>query len=174
MKNMRYRQYQKRDFHALSALYRNFYNEMREWQGWSQVKLDEKEAEETARGSLDANSVIFVAEDNKKLIGFGRVQFWDGAYSIREVFVEKPFRRKGIGSKLLENCENLVQQNGETSVYLTVEPKHSVSIEYLIHNGYDTLNMLELRKDPARSNFPERQHNVDILGHRLRLLKRNI
>jgi GNAT superfamily N-acetyltransferase len=173
MKNMRYREYQKRDFHALSSLYRSFYNEMREWQGWSKSKLDEKEAEETARESLDKNSVIFVAEDNQKLVGFARVQLWDGAYFVREVFVEKPFRRSGVGSKLLETCENLVRRKGETSVYLTVEPKHAVSIEYLIHNGYDTLNMLELRKDFANGELAERQDTIDVLGHRLRLLKRN-
>jgi ribosomal protein S18 acetylase RimI-like enzyme len=171
---MRYKEYQKRDFHALSSLYRSFYNEMRERQGWTELKLDEKQAEETAKQSLDNNSVIFVALDHEKLIGFARVQLWDGAYFVREVFVEKPFRRKSVGSKLLAKCENLVQQNGETSIYLTVEPKHSASIEYLIHNGYDTLNMLELRKDLANDNRPARQGKIDVLGHRLRLLKWNV
>jgi GNAT superfamily N-acetyltransferase len=174
MRNIRCREYEEYDFQALSSLYRSFYNEMRDWQGWSNLKLDEKEAEETARESLDNNSVVFVAEDNEKLVGFARVQFWDGAYLVREVFVEQPFRRKSIGSKLLESCENLVRQKGETSVYLTVEPKHSVSIEYLIHNGYDTLNMLELCKDLLKSDYPERQGSVEVLGHRLRLVKRNI
>jgi GNAT superfamily N-acetyltransferase len=174
MRNIRYREYEKRDFHALSSLYRGFYNEMRDWQGWSKLKLDEKGAEGTARESLGNNSVVFVAEDNEKLVGFARVQFWDGAYFVREVFVEQLFRRRGIGSKLLASCENLVRQKGETSVYLTVEPKHSVSIEYLIYNGYDTLNMLELRKDLLKGDSPERQGNVNVLGHRLPLLKRNI
>jgi GNAT superfamily N-acetyltransferase len=174
MQNMRCREYRDRDFKALSSLCGSFYNEMRERQGWSKLKLNEKEAEETTRESLENNSVIFVAEDHEKLIGFARVQLWDGAYFVREVFVEKPFRRRGIGSKLLASCEKLVRQNSETSIYLTVEPKHSVSIEYLIHNGYDTLNMLELRKDLAKDDFPERQGNVEVLGHRLQLLKWNI
>jgi GNAT superfamily N-acetyltransferase len=117
--------------------------------------------------------MIFVAENHRKLIGFARVQFWEGAYFVREVFVEKPLRRKGIGSKLLANCEEYVLKNGETSIYLAVEPKHSVSIEYLIKNGYDTLNMLELRKDFAEDGSPERQDSVEILGHKLRLLGRN-
>lgn len=170
---MRVREYREGDFPALSRLYRSFYNEMRERQGWSKLKL-EKEAEETAKESLDIRSVVLVAVDHEKLIGFARVQFWDGAYFVREVFVGKPFRRKGIGSKLLASCENLVREKGETSVYLTVEPKHSVSIEYLIHNGYDTLNMLELRKDLRKDDFPERQGDVDVLGHRLRLLRWNV
>ena len=138
------------------------------------MKLDDKQAEETTKQSLNNNSVIFVARDHEKLIGFAKVQLWDGAYFVREVFVEKPFRRKSVGSKLLARCEHLAQRNGETSIYLTVEPKHSASIQYLICNGYDTLNMLELRKDLAKENRPARQGKIDVLGHRLRLLKWNV
>ena len=92
-----------------------------------------------------------------KIVGFARVQLWDGAHFLREIFVAKPLRRKGVGSRLLAICEDLVRKNGETSIYLTVEPKHSVSLNFLIHNGYDTLNMLELRKDFVQTGFPERQ-----------------
>jgi len=168
------RKFQESDFHDLSSFYRDFYNELRDSQGWEGLKLDEKEGDKVARESLDNSSVIFVAENHKNLVGFARVQFWDGAYFVREVFVVKPLRRKGIGSKLLANCEEFVLKNGETSIYLAVEPKHSVSIEYLIKNGYDTLNMLELRKDFAQDDSPERQDSVEILGHKLRLLRRNI
>jgi len=170
---MRYREYRKSDFNALSSLYRSFYNEMRERQGWTWLKLDEKQAEETAKQSLENNSCIFVALDHQQLVGFVRVQLWDGAYFVREVFVEKPFRRRNVGSRLLRKCENLVQQKGETSLYLTVEPKHAVSIKYLIHNGYDTLNMLELRKDLGKDDLPARQGEIDVLGHKLQLLKWN-
>jgi len=168
------RRFQESDFHDLSTFYRDFFNELRDSQGRERVKLDEKEADKIARESLEGNSLIFVAENHRKLVGFARIQFWDGAYFVREVFVEKTLRRKGVGSKLLASCEEFVLKNGETSIYLTVEPKHSVSIEYLIHNGYDTLNMLELRKDLAADCSPERQDKVEILGHKLRLLKRNI
>ena len=168
------RRYQESDFSDLSSFYKVFFNEMRDWQGWEGLKIGKKEGDEVARESLDSKSMIFVAENRGKLVGFARVQLWDGAYFVREVFVEKPFRRKGVGSKLLANCEEFALENGETSIYLTVEPKHSVSIEYLVRNGYDTLNMLELRKDLVVDGSSERKGSVDILGHELRLLKRNI
>ncbi|MFQ6068631.1 MAG: GNAT family N-acetyltransferase [Candidatus Bathyarchaeia archaeon] len=171
---MNIRRYQNRDFNDLACLYKAFFNEMREWQGWGQLKLDEKEAVETAKESLEENSWVFVAEDSGKLVGFARVQLWDGAYFVREVFVAKSFRRKGVGSKLLAKCEDFVRRRGETSIYLSVEPKHSASLNFLIHNGYDTLNMLELRKDFVQTDFLERQGEVEILGHKLRLLKRKI
>jgi len=166
------REYREKNFTDLTHLYRDFFNEMREWQGWEQLRLDEKEAEKTAKESQDKNSYIFVAVDSGRLVGFSRIQFWDGAYFIREVFIAKPFRRRGLGSKLLEKCEDLVRKKGETSIYLSVEPKHSVSINFLIHNGYDTLNMFELRKDFTQTSLLERQGEVEILGHKLRLLKR--
>ncbi|MDH5482710.1 MAG: GNAT family N-acetyltransferase [Candidatus Bathyarchaeota archaeon] len=167
------RRFQASDFDHLSSLYMDFYNELRESQG-QRSRLDKKEADRVARESLEGKSYVFLAENHRELVGFARVQFWEGAYFVREVFVKKPFRRNGLGSKLLTSCEDLVLKNGETSIYLTVEPKHSVSIKYLIHNGYDTLNMLELRKDLTMNDFPERQDTVEILGHKLRLLKRGV
>ena len=166
------REYADSDFYRLIKLYKDFFNEMRVWQGWEQLKLDDREAEEITRESLDKDSWVFVAVESGKLIGFARVQLWDGAYFIREVFVAKAFRRKSLGSELLTKCECLVKEKGETSLYLSVEPKHSVSLKFLIHNNYDTLNMLELRKDIIKTKFVERQGEIEILGHRLYLLKR--
>jgi ribosomal protein S18 acetylase RimI-like enzyme len=77
---------------------------MREWQGWEQLKLSDKEAAETAKESLDKCSWVFIAEDSGKLAGFSRVQLWEGAYFIREIYVTKPFRRQGVGSRLLARC----------------------------------------------------------------------
>jgi GNAT superfamily N-acetyltransferase len=168
------RAYQESDFKELAGLYRDFFNEMRDWQGWEQLKLDKKEATETAAESLGSNSRVFVAEDRKKLIGFARVQLWDGAYFVREVFVARPYRMTGVGTELLKTCEDWVRKEGETSIYLTVEPKHSVSLQFLIRNGYDTLNMLELRKELVETDFPERAGQIEILNHKLRLLKRRL
>lgn len=166
------RRYEERDFIDLTRLYRDFYGELRDWQEWAQCGLDDKEAEEITREILDSNSVIFVAENCGELVGFTRIQIWDGAYFVREVFIDKEFRRRGIGSGLLTICEDHVRENGETSIFLTVEPTHSISIKYLISNGYDTLNMLELRKDLTEKGTLERQNSVEILGHEFQLLKR--
>lgn len=169
---MKIRRYQDGDLNNLAELYRDFFDEMREWQGWEKLKLNHEEAVETAKDSLKDTSWVFVAENKGKLIGFSRLQFWDGAYFVREGYVAQGWRRKGVGSKLLSSCENLVHKKGEASIYLTVEPKLHKSLKFLIHNGYDTLNMLELRKDFDETDMVKRQGEVEILGHRLRLLKR--
>jgi len=167
---MKIRLCQNSDFNNLATLYREFFNEMRERQGLQELKLSHEEAAETARDSLKDNSWIFVAEDRGELIGFVRLQLWDRAYFVREVHVVQSWRRKGVGSKLLSSCEDLVRKKGETSIYLTVEPKHHQSLKFLIRNGYDTLNMLELRKDFQETPTVKRQGEVEILGHKLRLL----
>ncbi|HUV97907.1 MAG TPA: GNAT family N-acetyltransferase [Candidatus Paceibacterota bacterium] len=169
---MRIRGCRDNDFDALALLYREFFNEMREWQGLEQLKLDEEGAAETARESLGMISWVFVAEDSGELVGFARVQFWDGGYFVREIFVTEAFRRRSLGSRLLTKCEDLVKKRGETSTYLSVEPGHSVSLKFLAHNGYDTLNTLELRKDFDQAGFIERRDKATILGQQLRLLKR--
>jgi GNAT superfamily N-acetyltransferase len=167
------RRYSKSDFEELARLYRTFFNEMREWQGWEILKLSQNEAKVTAKKSLDRDSWVFVAEDAAKLVGFARIQLWDGAYFVREVFVMKPFRRQNIGSRLLASCEDLVRRKEETSVYLSVEPRHSGSLRFLLRNGYDTLNTIELRKDLVQSALTERCGELGMLGHRFQLLKRN-
>lgn len=169
---MNIEQYQESDFNDLARLYMDFFNEMREWQGLKKLRVEEKEVRKIAKESLDENSRVFVAKDSGKPVGFARVQLWDGAHFLREVFVGKPFRRSGVGSRLLTKCEHFVQKKGETSIFLTVEPKHSASLKFLIHNSYDTLNMLELRKDFVQTDNLERQGQLEILGHRLHLLKR--
>jgi GNAT superfamily N-acetyltransferase len=107
---MRIRGYRNKDFDALALRYGEFFNEMLEWQGLEQLKLDKEETAETARENLGMNSWVFVAEDSGKLIGFARVRFWDGAYFVREIFVVKVFRRHSIGSRLLTKCEDLAKK----------------------------------------------------------------
>jgi ribosomal protein S18 acetylase RimI-like enzyme len=169
---MKVREYRSRDFGVLVRFYREFFNEMREWQGWGHLQLTDEDAAATAKESLDPQSAMFVAEDSGQLVGFARVQLWDGAYFIREVFVATPYRRKKVGSKLLAKCEEHVRKQGEISVFLTVEPQHAISLRFLIRNGYDTLNMLELRKEVGEAGVPQRRGEVRILGHTLRLLRR--
>jgi GNAT superfamily N-acetyltransferase len=170
---MRVRRYLPSDFAGLSALYQKFFTELRASQGWQVSAIKREDAEEITSQSVKRGSWVFVAEDRGRLIGFSRVIAWEEAYFIREVYVEEPHRRRGMGSRLLAACEKLVQERGETSIFLTVEPKHSGSIEYLVSNGYDTLNMLELRKDLSLRTAPKREDNIEILGHTFQLLKRN-
>ncbi|MCW3985082.1 MAG: hypothetical protein NWE91_01545 [Candidatus Bathyarchaeota archaeon] len=63
---MNIRKYKGSDFNNLARLHKDFFNEMREWQGWEQLKLDEKGAVKTAKESLDRNSRIFVAENSRR------------------------------------------------------------------------------------------------------------
>lgn len=89
----------------------------------------------------------------------------------RSFMIIREYKEKDF-SDLAHLYKDLARKKDETSIYLSVEPKHSVSINFLIHNGYDTLNMLELRKDFTQTSLLERQSEVAIPGHRLRLLKR--
>lgn len=63
------REYKEKDFNDLTHLYKDFFNEMREWQDWEQLKLDEKEAEETAKGSQDKNSWVLWRRILEGLLG---------------------------------------------------------------------------------------------------------
>ena len=169
---MKVREYRSRDFKGLVSFYREFFNELRDWQGWKRLKLSAADAVTTTEESLDPPSRVFVAEEAGELVGFARVQLWDGAYFVREVFVAKPCRRKQVGSQLLAACEDHVRQQGETSIFLAVEPQHAISLRFLLRNGFDTLNTLELRKEVGATDFPPRDGEVEILGHTLRLLRR--
>lgn len=167
------RKYKKSDFSGLGNLYQKLFTELRTRQGYRKPRVAMKQALEIAAESVKRNSWVLLAEDDSGLIGFSRVQILEGAYFVREVFVVQEQRRRGVGSRLLAACEELVKQKGETSIFLSVEPKNSASIKYLIHNGYDTLNMLELRKDFSIRTAPTREDSTKLLNHTFQLLKRS-
>ena len=71
----------------------------------------------------------------------------EGHGFIREFYVDKDFRRQGIGTQLLKNAENKLKEMGAENIYLTSSDKYYVQ-DFYFKNGY----MNENKASPQNNN----------------------
>ncbi len=90
------------------------------------VVVNEQTKQEVGRQTdklfKEPNGKIFVAEKNKKAVGFIYVAFSPGITKsgwVGEIFVANPLRRKRIGSKLMETGIEWLKQRGARKIELT-------------------------------------------------------
>ena len=62
------------------------------------------------------------------------------------IYVCPEKRRCGIASALFEKAEELARSYGEETVYNYVHPNNDKMIGFLASNGYNVLNLIEIRK----------------------------
>lgn len=60
----------------------------------------------------------------------------EGQGFIREFYIEKEYRNKGLGSLLLKNAESKLKKLGATSIYLT-SGNNSKTIQFYESRGYE-------------------------------------
>lgn len=96
---------------------------------------------------MEARFPIFVAENNhQEILGY-LVCRQDGDILWAEsLFTSHDSRRKGIGSKLYKKAEELAKELGGDTLYNWVHPNNDKIIQFLFKNGYDVLNLIEIRK----------------------------
>lgn len=163
------RRYVASDFQDLARLVKSFYDY--HWiallggEGMTLMAAEEDIREEM----LVENSCIFVAEMDmpRKLIGFARYVDQHGVYFLREIFVVQEYQKKGIGSGLLEAIEKDIGKRGGQGLFLSVSPYNLNALSFFVRMGYDTLNMLELRKKFHEE--PAEKKTVAIFGTKLKL-----
>lgn len=62
------------------------------------------------------------------------------------LFVLPDYRRQGVGSALYQQAQSLAEELGAETVYNWVHPNNERMIAFLRKQGYQVLNMLEIRK----------------------------
>ena len=114
------------------------------------VKLLEKNLIQNTILKQYEKQVIFIdiLKSNKKCLGFIIYQIdsensdWNerpGQGFIREFYIKRDCRNKGLGSLLLSYVEKSLKQMGVSQVYLTASKKEYVQSFY-IKNGYSNSN----------------------------------
>lgn len=95
---------------------------------------------------MDARFPIFVAEDNKELLGYLVCRPDDDILWAESLFTSYDSRRKGVGTSLYKKAEELAIELGGDTLYNWVHPNNDKIIPFLFKNGYDVLNLIEIRK----------------------------
>ena len=65
---------------------------------------------------------------------------------VESLYVSPRFRRRGIAAKLYSEAEKIAQSHNQATLYNWVHPNNHRMIAFLKKQGYDVLNLIEIRK----------------------------
>ena len=109
-------------------------------------KMSIKEGIEEIDYYLDKDFPIYVAQIDNQLAGYFILKYDDDAVWLEHFYVKDEFRNKGIGSTLFKKAEEEIENQGYVNLYNWVHPNNDRMINFLKKQGYDVLNMIEIRK----------------------------
>ena len=95
---------------------------------------------------LSQNYPIFALSDNGKYIGYFVCKVLDDVVFLESIYVRKENRRKGVGKILLDKAQSIAQEYGNDTLYMSVHPNNDEMLAFLNANGYNVLNLIEIRK----------------------------
>jgi|AntRauTorcE11897_2_1112592.scaffolds.fasta_scaffold12201_2 ribosomal protein S18 acetylase RimI-like enzyme len=109
-------------------------------------KMSIKEGIEEIDYYLDKDFPIYAAYKDNQLAGYFILKYDDDAVWLEHFYVKKEFRKQGIGSALFKKAEEEIENQGYVNLYNWVHPNNDRMINFLKKQGYDVLNMIEIRK----------------------------
>jgi len=129
------------DLHKLSPLLAKFRAALKAYKGIIAVENTEA-AHEEAQEFFAAGFPIFAYEEKGAFVGY-IVCRQDGAWWVEQLYVLPTHRGRGAAEALYAAAEKLAAPD---TLYNWVHPNNDGMIRFLAKRGYDTLNLIEIRK----------------------------
>jgi ribosomal protein S18 acetylase RimI-like enzyme len=82
---------------------------------------------------------IFSSENKEKLLGFCVLNQSGEWGEIAKLAVDKPYQKKGLGTRLLFSCINLLIANNKKKIYLIVDTQNAVALRLFEHTGFEII-----------------------------------
>lgn len=143
---MRIRLATSEDVEKVAKLISQFRVELKALKG-IQSPPKEDQAKEEFNEYLDANYLIYIAEDHdEELLGYLVCRVDQGVVWAESIYVNQGSRRKGVASELYKEAEKLAADLGHETVYNWVHPNNDKIIKFLAKMNYNVLNLIEIRK----------------------------
>jgi len=120
---------------------------------------DVDDALEELKSYLKHGYPIFAITDNGKYIAYAVCRIEDRVVWLESIFVRSEYRHKGIGKMLLDKAQSIAEEYDNDTLYQYVHPNNHEMIRFLKTNGYDVLNLIEIRK-PYRDENPESEYTI--------------
>lgn len=120
------------------------------------IEVDDWDALFANMNEQKGNLAYLLKNEEKEIIGFIQFRieslsnwfFTETAGFIREFWISKHYRNKGLGSTLIAACETFFSENKITKVLLT---SHTAEIFYLRQHYKIDSSYIALNKDPVFS-----------------------
>lgn len=107
----------------------------------------EKEGKEYFEDMIK-NNIVFVAEVEKKIVGYLAGSFCEQISYITENFAEldnmcidEEHRRFGIGTLLMDKFKKYCKENSVQNIKVTASAKNSRAIQFYMKNGFEDYNI---------------------------------
>ena len=112
------------------------------------VKIEEdlQGAEEELMYYLKQKYPVFAVSQNGRYVGYAVCKVLDSCVWLESIYVRKDSRRQGVATMLLKKCEEVAAEYGNETLYINIHPNNHLMILFLQKNGYDVLNLIEVRK----------------------------
>ncbi len=94
--------------------------------------------DETALENMVKRNEVFVARYEKQVIGFVHLDrdLVNNRIEIKTGGVKPEYRRKGIGTAILNGIQEMARQNEIARIVMTVQAKNDPAIRFLMSKGY--------------------------------------
>lgn len=122
-------------------------------------EMNINEAVEEVEYYLDKDYPIYTAIEENEFVGYFILKFDDDAVWLEHFFVKEGYRNQGIGTHLFNKAEEVLEELGYVNLYNWVHPNNDRMIYFLKKQGYDVLNMIEIRKE---FNDEKLQSNIEV------------
>lgn len=157
------------DAEKLAPLIKRFWEEHSELLGEKKEYPLNKAFEEAKRNLTRKDSGYFIALHSGKIIGFRRWELHDDFYFTRELYVLPEFRRKGVAKTLIRHFEKWLIEKGQDIACISCIPHNIVMIQLARSEGYDILNMIEMRKN-LKETAKRPRGETEALGFKWKIL----
>ncbi|MBN1110069.1 MAG: GNAT family N-acetyltransferase [Methanomassiliicoccales archaeon] len=85
---------------------------------------------------------------------------------LEELYVLPEFRGRSTGSKALKRLDEMMMEKDILAMFVDVIPRNEEALRFYLDQGFDHLNMLQLRKNYDHSL--DKEEEIEVLGHRMR------
>ena len=106
---------------------------------------DVEDAKEELNYYIEKKFPLYLAIVDGKAVGYILLRV-DGVVWVEHIYVLDEYRRQGIASMLYQKGEEYSKSVCDETLFNYVHPNNDVMIAFLRNNGYDVLNLIEIRK----------------------------
>jgi GNAT superfamily N-acetyltransferase len=82
--------------------------------------------------------LALIAEEDDQLAGFAAAEHehWNNRMNIRHIYVAPAFRRRGVGTRLLQSIEDSARTAGARSLWLETQNTNYPAIQFYLWSGF--------------------------------------
>lgn len=102
---------------------------------------------------LDSNFQTYLAINDDDALGYIVCRVDEEVVWVESIYVVEAERRNGVALSLFNTAEEIVAELGGDTLYNWVLPNNDKIIKFLSRQGYNVLNMIEIRKPYKDEKF---------------------